>query len=68
MSKILKEIPEIKFEKKQLLFSEFSKLRKSKRKTKNVLGLFFPMFTKENEILKINIEDQNYCKFKDESD
>jgi hypothetical protein len=68
MNQFLNDIPEIEFEKKQLLMSKFPKLRKSKRITKNVFGLFFPMFFKENDILKINTEDQNYCKFKDESD
>lgn len=68
MSQVLEEIPEIEIEKKKLLLSKFSKLRKSKRITKNVFGLFFPMFTKENDVLKINIENQSYCKFKEESD
>ena len=64
----LDEIPDIKEKNKQKLLSEFSRLRKSKRLTKIGYCLFEQTFTKENDILKINEKNKNYCKFEDESD
>ena len=62
------EIPDIKEINKQKLLSEFSRLRNSKRLTKNSYCLFDQTFTKENDIIKINTKNNNYCKFEDESD